>query len=273
MKKRKIFILVLALIVIIGAGLVGYCIGYSKGIFFSVIGEERIKRAIIPAGSGVIIGRVVIEDKPLEGYKISLSLDGKRTEEAVTNEKGIYRIPVEPGQYKWSGLSSGWGRGFFRSGARAISGYEKIVRFPSQIEVLAGKTFILPDIRFVRPVTLISPKQGETLTTNNPTFKWEPYPGADHYDIAVSKVTKAKRVFCMFRMKSVCIKTGHRIEETSIKCDQLKDFPHRDVRLIPGREYHWNVTAFNEKGQEISRSSRIIAHKVSAGTFFIAKTK
>lgn len=131
-------------------------------------------------GRGHLVGRVLYEcnKQPAQGYFVYIFPDVEGNANAIGKVKvdrnGRYvRHNLPAGNYRLTASDDPDARGFTYSQTGAT--------------VADGETTIADDtlVRFCPDLKLVAPSDGAVVTTNRPTFSWEPFPGDVEYEVLV----------------------------------------------------------------------------------------
>lgn len=189
------------------------------------ISKDRIAPASLPAG--VIQGRVLFDEKPIEGATVYVTelydFDSTHFGQADTDADGFFSISGVPEGEKY----------LYVFGNQTAYWVSAVTPF----EMPAGKGTQVDDTYLCKGFTPISPENGETISSNQPLLVWDPFPNAVDYAVRLIPVGEDRYIFS--------------------KGDSSDRFPQThaqvDVVLEPG-EYSWRVDAFNDKGHIIGCS-------------------
>lgn len=155
---------------------------YLGATLFSV-GDSQRSQEQVEEGEGRIRGRVQLDNQPLAGLKLKLTVaPSSETQSAVSDGNGYYSISLPPGQY-WI---SGWELDMDSANRVLLGKVEKEAAMhwtttPSLTVATAVPT-TGPDFVFVTPLSLIHPPEGAETTTDT-LFEWKAYPGASYYQM------------------------------------------------------------------------------------------
>lgn len=231
-------------------------------------------------------GQIVIGERPAAGAFVVLH----RTDDygwhsppllhervAIADEQGNYRFyDTEPGEYEvGAGLRP-----------EEIDGYYLTQNDSPTVKLTEDGTSRY-DIRFVPQVTVISPVNAETVEGDELRFQWEPYEGADYYQISVtsryigrdgkatgSSVTmhltddKYHGTEAAFSVRE--LRKLHRGAGKSVDRDgNVLIVPSSLLGAVyPGGEFIWSVEAYSEDGRKLSSSAGYFMDDKRAAPWF-----
>ena len=160
--------------------------GKEQYLGSTAVFSSRFKRgtgAVLPKGSGKIIGKVFANNKPIEGVTLRLALNGSHMSQwAVSDKDGRYEVPVPNGEYRIDGFSLNTRSSEKLSGLilhpNMSTGSEEEFTV-SKERSGEGLTF-----RFVSPVKRLGKHQVFKLE-DDIKVKWESYPNADKYEVQI----------------------------------------------------------------------------------------
>jgi len=195
--------------------------------------------------TGYVYGYLWVDSKPASEYMISLVYDNdKKTDFVSVDKTGKYIIEMERGNHR----IIAWGNRPLSGNKLLFSSKICYSDIPIEIEVKENEEIKLPDIRCLDPIVHLEPKNDTIIEEINPRFTWEPYPGAKTYEIIIYSVAGK------WNRTSIAGQQG--ISTTSITYDSIESYLgiKKEPNLSRGKEYAWEIIAFDEKGLEVSRS-------------------
>jgi hypothetical protein len=177
--------------------------------------------------AGTVEGRIFWNEQPVVGAYVyatsEYNFSSTHYGDATTDAQGRFSISAVPAGRKYLYVF-GTGRPFW-------------VTAVTPFVMSAGQGTVAPDTYLCKGFDPISPQQGESLSTNRPELKWDPYPEAVDYAVRVLRTGQSTFVF----------RRGDddpHVTDTSI---------HVAPELGAG-EYTWRVDAFNRLGHIIGCS-------------------
>ncbi|MCP8898121.1 carboxypeptidase-like regulatory domain-containing protein [Gilvimarinus xylanilyticus] len=202
------------------------------------------KLVVIGAGPGEIVGKVVAEGEPRAGVRLRLYLNGAaQSQWAVSDELGVYRIPVPEGEYRIDGLELDMSVAHATLSGLILSPNIDIDRdnfYARKAEPARGL-----QVSFVKPV--IKNATAKRYGAEEPiVLSWRAYEGAKSYRIQLWEMSSpggghAKGLFSW--------RDTPEVETTEIN---MRDYA---TDLKSGLYYYFSVTAFDGQGREISEST------------------
>jgi hypothetical protein len=116
------------------------------------------------------------------------------------------------------------------------------------VEVRTGKATERPPLRLVPAVKTTQPLHEDVVSSDRPTFAWEPFPGAARYRVRLhGKTGSGYRTFWVSDPV-----TATRLTYAPERGQVQKAGDEACLSLKPGQEYHWSVDALDAAGREIS---------------------
>ncbi len=198
-------------------------------------------RQVLAEGAATIRGKVLADARPRAGVRLRLLLSGIRSAWTTSDSQGFYVVRVPPGKYRY--------QGFELDHAVADSALSGMLQQNTHdlpvlpyVEASPEKPGVGPEFAFVAAVTALSPLGRETLARNRVRLAWEPYPGAAEYEVSLMESDERGR-----SSRGLVNQPPLRTSDTFLLV------PDR-VALSAGKVYSWSVTAFNARGDELSRS-------------------
>lgn len=256
--------------------------------YLAILATLHSKEGELPS----LTGRVMLGDEPLSGTFVVL----QRADQtmgwhsppfgqypiAITDNNGEYRFyDIAPDEYEVG------------VGARPhqLSGYYmkenelKTVRIGERQNESAELTF-----QFVPRVKASTPVDGALIAGDKLLFRWEPYAGADYYEISVTTellarngTAKSSSTYPLSRQLGI----QHRGAEAVFSIKELRDHiggkwmsygGGRDDVIIgpssllgivyPGGEFLWSVQAYNKEGLLLSSSEGYLLEPMPAVPMF-----
>jgi hypothetical protein len=184
-----------------------------------------------PAGFGNAQGRVLFNEKPAVGVKVSLCKDfsfmggcSGKTYDAKTDKDGNYTVDkVPPGDYSLAVRVFDTDM-FIYPTTGIISAAKFTVKEGETLDIRATNLF-------KSDLQILSPRAGDIVKTGTPTLSWKPYPDAANYEVDLQGATST--------------------EPQNIKTAQTK--APVETPLLNGT-YAWKVTAFNANGVKLAET-------------------
>jgi len=87
-------------------------------------------------------------------------------------------------------------------------------------------------------ISILGPKDHETINELRPTLRWQHFPGAHHYLLRWFEIDPITGSVLKTKQNIITDKTEYKMEED----------------LVSNRRYQWNVDAYNDKKTEIASS-------------------
>lgn len=140
---------------------------------------------VLSSGPGQIVGVATVDDKPLEGLRLRLALNGSvMSQWATTGADGLYAIGVPYGEYRVDGY-----RLDSETADSVLAGKIDHPRTPHSggtFDVAEGVPGDGLNFKFVDPVVLNMPKSRFSVG-ENVVIRWDPYPGAKEYEVQIDE--------------------------------------------------------------------------------------
>lgn len=202
---------------------------------------------VLSIGKGIISGVAQVNDKPLEGLKLRLALNGTvMSQWATTDSNGIYRISVPYGEYQIDGYE------IDSSTADKVLpnkiNHPRFCEFGQRFEVKEGVDGEGIKLGFVDPIIKKLDKK-KYLKNEKVIASWEPYPEAIEYKVQISEKPDAESL----DSKYLFVGLGREKPKVSEPQIDLSKYP---VELKSGYFYIFDVEAINSRGSVISETTR-----------------
>jgi hypothetical protein len=212
----------------------------STGMSIGTDFDWRTRR-VLAEGTAIIRGKVLADGRPRAGVRLQLFLSGIRSAWTTSDSLGFYVVRVPPGKYRYQGFE------LDRAAAdSALSGMLQLsphdLPVLPYVEVSPERPGTGPEFVFVTAVTPLAPLGRETLARDRVRLAWAEFPGATEYEVSLMESDERGR-----SARVILNQPPLRTSETFLV------IPDR-VALSPGKGYSWSVTAFNARGDELSRS-------------------
>ena len=211
---------------------------YSRGF------PSGANRVLSP-GPGRIVGLATVDDKPLEGLRLRLALNGSvMSQWATTGADGQYAIGVPYGEYRVDGFSLDT-----ETADSVLAGKIGHPRNPysgGTFEVAEGVPGDGLNLKFVDPVVL-NVQKNRFAASEDIVIRWKPYPGAKEYVVQIYERADPN----MFGGNDVVFPWSERpvVNEPMVN---LSDY---DVDLKAGHYYSVSIEARAEAWLPISRTA------------------
>ena len=202
--------------------------------------------SILSAGPGKITGKVLANNKPLEGLQFRLALNGAaQSQYTITDEDGQYTVNVPYGTYRIDGYQLN-----MDTAHKVLTGYinEPYMEHVSdKFEVDSNQVGRGITLEFVKAIKKdISEK---VYSVSEPIIlEWETYPGASHYSIQ------------LFEKEDPYKMRGNRgiysLQSLPTTRKPLVNINDYGKLLKPKYFYTVRITAFNSKGKILSYSPK-----------------
>jgi hypothetical protein len=180
-----------------------------------------------PANTGLVEGRVLWNEEPIAGAHVyatsEYNFSSAHHGDATTDRQGRFLISSVPAGQKYLYVMAP-GRPFWVS---AVTPFVSV----------AGQKTSAPDTYVCKGFDPIAPLRGESLASDRPELRWEPYP--DAVDYAVRVLRTGQNAFAFSRGDSDSHLAG-----TSVRVEPA----------LSAGEYTWRVDAFNRQGHIIGCS-------------------
>jgi len=198
-------------------------------------------RKMLAEGPASIGGKVLAEGVGRGGVRLRLLLSGVRSSWTTSDTSGNYVVRVPPGKYRYHGYELD-----FEAASRELQGMLQRIEhdFPvlPYIDALPGNPGKGPDFDFVTAITTLSPLGRKIIPRNKVRLEWKAFSGAAEYGITLMESNVGGRG------------GGRFINDPTLSTSDTFFVIPDTLKLNPGKLYMWHVTAFNKKGDEISRS-------------------
>jgi hypothetical protein len=193
-----------------------------------------------PLTAGTVEGRVLWNEQPIAGARVvatsEYTMSSTHYGEARTDGDGRFSISGVPAGRKYLYVF-GTGAPFW-------------VTAVTPFDMAADRRTVARDSYLCKGFDPLSPGPGESLATNRPELRWDPYPESTEYAVRVLRTGQHR--FAFSRGDS-----DPHIKDTSV---------HVEPGLSAG-EYSWRVDAFNRAGHIIGCSfyPRVFTVQPAAG--------
>lgn len=211
-------------------------------------------------GSPVADAFVYLVDTKSIGYHSPPYYDYPMT---ITDEQGRYRFyDQEPGDYYVGvGLQP-----------EQVAGYHLAQSAEKTVSV--KKEAVSPyNVDFAPQLKAISPASGDVIEGDEITFQWEPYAGADYYQLYITTILRDEGGKYEGSTTTTLTDQKHMGTSESFKLDELSahvydagkyvdekgdiEFDSQGLlgMLYPGGEFIWSVEAYDSEGRKLSSSA------------------
>ena len=197
---------------------------------------------VLAGGPAEIQGRVSSADNPIPGLRLRLPLNSKVLSQwAVTDDDGVYHIPVPEGRYVING--------FELDGASANTVLAGLIPSPNldvssgSFAVHKGQTAKGLDLAFVAPVEKAM-SSNQFRASESVDLKWRPYPGARTYKVQLYQRDS-------FRDSPKALFGWQHLPEVSSTSLRPVDY---GVSPQPGHKYYFTVDAYSTQGIKLSET-------------------
>ncbi|WP_020209168.1 fibronectin type III domain-containing protein [Gilvimarinus chinensis] len=214
------------------------------GVHSTRLGHFPDKLVVIGAGPGEIVGKVVAEGEPRAGVKLRLFLNGAaQSQWAVSDELGVYRISAPEGEYRIDGLELDMAAAHVALAGLTLSpniDIDSDTFYVRKSEPAQGLR-----ISFVKPV--IKNATAKRYGADEPiVLSWREYEGAKSYRIQLWEMSSpgGGHATGLFNWQDT-----PEVEATEVN---IRDYA---PGLKPGLYYSFSVTAFDNRGRELSKST------------------
>ncbi len=215
----------------------------SHGIYSS--GFLDNKGGVLSEGAGEIVGKAILNNKPVAGLKLRLALNGSVMSQWATSEQeGTYIVKVPYGEYQIDGFE------FDTNSANAILAGK--INHPQDAH--SSEKFVVSEeskgqgliFRFIDPIEKKILKNKYSINEDI-VLDWHPYPGASEYKIQIYEKADPHAFSnnTIFEWSK-----GPRVSGTSFA---LKD---QNVKLKAGYFYSVEIEALDGRSGVISQSHR-----------------
>jgi hypothetical protein len=216
-------------------------------------GVEKTKPA---AGKGNVQGKVMYNDKPVEGIEVTLcekfstvlgiQCTGK-TFKTKTDAEGIYVLAnADPKLYEGL-MAKVYNTNLYIFPREGVMTAQKFT-------VEADKTIFARDINlFKGDLKVTAPKAGSKVDANALNITWNEYPDADYYKVSTYPEAGSNGVSVM----------GERVDGTSYTVD----------KQLSNSKYYIKIEAFNSNDRKLAESSADVKFTVTGGADPATATK
>ena len=190
--------------------------------------EARLHANLVKTTPATVHGRVVWNEQPLAGVPVmarECTVAQPTFGPVTTDSKGNFTITGAPD-------------GRICLSARPPNMEEFGSSSPAMVEIQPGIETTAPDVHLCKLFTPITPKLNESIGQARPALKWNAFPDAVTYAVAVWHMPERQYVAVFSRGQQ---NRTERIEGTGVQID---------ADLSPG-EYFWRLEAFNRSGHVI----------------------
>jgi formylglycine-generating enzyme required for sulfatase activity len=187
------------------------------------------------------IGRVLWNGQPVKGTQVKLCKDlssngfnssdcNEEQASTKTDKQGVYRFQdIPPAQYIILANSPGTSHWFFLT---SIEPKQNVPMpgdssKPFKFDLNTGQTSVIPDLTIYKYDLKLAAPVDEDVVAKIPTLTWENYAGAAFYGVTVGYLGQPEKV----------LTNSLQLSSTVQNC-----------------EYPWKVTAYNQRGEEISEA-------------------
>lgn len=206
--------------------------------------------ALIPAGDGILQGKVTVDGSVRSNLKLQVLFKKNRhTSWVVSDSNGVFRIPVTRGTYEYVGFrldkvsADNVLGGYVLS--RPLSWGAKDPDCAKKIVVGKNQVAYVPDLEFIEPIRPIFPIDNGEVSTKKITFRWHPFPGVAYYQFQITDLGDLGSAVKPF-FRSVDFP---KVKGTFLSSDQL------DVKFEDKHYYSWAVQGYSDTGQNLSHIS------------------
>ncbi|MGR3302354.1 MAG: hypothetical protein ACUZ8I_07595 [Candidatus Scalindua sp.] len=215
----------------------------SPGIYSGDFLDNR--NGVLSGGEGVISGTALVNEKPLEGLRLRLALNGSvMSQWATTDSSGVYRVSVPYGEYQIDGYELD-----YSIANRVLPNkinHPENRHSTGKFQVEAGQEGHGLKFRFIDPI-IKNLDKSKFSKDEKITLKWEAYPEASGYTVQVYEKPDAHS------WKSTDL--FYWPERPNVSDPEL-DLSEYDIELKPGYFYAFEVEARNSKGSLLSNTNR-----------------
>ncbi len=216
----------------------------SQSVFF---GERPAESTtVLTAGNSLIIGKTLVNEKPVQGVKLRLMLNGGVASQwAVSDEAGVYKISLPAGRYATKGFELDWQTANRTLAGKIMdprcSGPETATDITDASPAKPGKGM---DFLFIDPIEVLGPF-GEQPADGKIVIAWRPYPNAASYRVQLQEhvALGGGTVHYAFPWETRPVVTSNSL-----------DLSATGIKLKPQVTYGIQVEALNKEGQTISES-------------------
>ena len=208
--------------------------------------SSDFRNEVLAAGDSQITGKARLQDRPVAGLKLRLSLNGKvMSQWGTTDSTGSYSISVPAGRYQVTGYELD-----HASPDRVLAG--KIMRPQREtldstlIQAAPDKVASGPDLDFTEPVVLTGPV-GDQSSNAKVIITWQPFPGAASYRVQLDESERRTQFFGE-------TKFVYDWASRPLVSSNSFDVSSAQAKLKPGYYYHARVEALGANGKVISET-------------------
>jgi hypothetical protein len=211
----------------------------------STSGAEKVKPA---AGKGNVQGKVLYNDKPVEGIEIKICGEfssimgvecGGKTKTTKTDADGVFVVAdLDPMTYQ--GLTAK----VFKTDYYIFP--QEGIMTPQKFNVEADKTIFARDINLFRSdLKLTNPKAGSKVEAKDVMIKWDAYADATYYKVSLFAANPKS--------------------QASIYSERVEDTTYKPLKTLINDTYRISVEAYNSNDHKLSQSSDDIKFTVTGG--------
>jgi len=208
-------------------------------------GDYRWERKTLAEGPGKIVGKAMWYEKPVEGLKLRLALNGSAMSAwATTKNDGSYTIDVPYGTYEINGF-----RFDDASADRALAGkihHPRRETSSGVFEVSETETGRGLEFSFLDPITKYLPKKQYSLS-DEIVLKWSAHPDAYEYDVQLFEKSDdhyMTAIRSVFNWETMPKTQSNTLNLEKYKNDYLK----------PNHFYLFEVTAYDQDRRIVSQT-------------------
>lgn len=208
---------------------------------------DNARETVLAAGPGKLLGSVTSNNKPVQGLRLRLALNGAvMSQWATTGADGNYAVSLPYGKYRVDGYEID-----SSTADRVLAGKTDGPRQPpfdrDVIAVEAGKPGRGLDLGYVDPVKKLGPS-GDVPLSQPVILSWAPYPGAVAY-----------RLQLIERRERGAYESERRVfdwRDQPVVPGTSADLAEHKVALKKGHYYTFEIEALGELNRPLSRSPR-----------------
>ncbi len=215
----------------------------SSGIYSGDFIHNR--KGVLAGGQGVIRGSAYVNEKPLQGLRLRLALNGSVLSQwAVTGPNGEYRVSVPYGEYRIDGYELD--RNVANDVLANKISHPEESHSTGRFEVRDGQAGHGLKFRFVDPVVKRLTKR-KYSKGDSVILEWEPYPEANSYKVQVFEKADAHTW-----------KSTHLFQwpDKPVAYEPRLDLDEHHIDLKPGLFYAYEVEAMDGGGNLLSKTHR-----------------
>jgi hypothetical protein len=215
-----------------------------------------------PSGDGILTGKILFDDTPVQGFVFDLVLDGQYRAKGVTTDKsGTFTIPIQAGTWHIDYIDpKSWPDKPKDKKLMMLTGREDVLRGNQYsdyktmdyqeglpVEIVSKKRSTPVIFRIKEKLELIQPStKAQKAKIEDYKIKWNAYPDADAYLVEISEITREGDSTQFSPVANV------RIDNTTeLPLSRFETIPNADKPS----EYGVKVYAFDMTGNFLSKSA------------------